>query len=67
MAIAPAPSDIVKARILPMGAGKVFTGELVQSGKTPEEKFPTHPKGAVVDLPRAIAETQEALGRVEIQ
>jgi len=61
------PEGQVMARVLPMGHQKIFTGVTDPLGHTPEQKFPTHPKGAVIALPRAVAEAQEAHGRVEIQ
>ncbi len=61
------PAGQVRVRVLSLGHQKIFTGVTDPLGHTPEEKFPTHPKGAVIALPRAVAEAQEALGRVEIQ
>lgn len=61
------PEGHVAARVLPLGDRKIFTGETNPLGLTAEEKFPTHAKGEVIALPLAVAEAQEALGRVEIQ
>jgi hypothetical protein len=61
------PEGQVLVRVLPLGDRKLFTGETNPLGLTVEDKFPTHEKGAVIGLPRAVAEAQEALGRVEIQ
>lgn len=61
------PDGHVMARVLPLGAGKIFTGETRIYGMTPEEKFPTHAKGDTLVLPRGVAEIQEAKGLLEIQ
>ncbi len=61
------PAGQVMVRVLPLGHLKIFTGATDPLGHTPEQKFPTHPRGALIALPRAVAEAQEAHGRVEIQ
>lgn len=58
---ASAQDAAVKARVLPKGAGLVFTGELE------EGVFTTHPKGAVLTLERETALALEERGLVEIQ
>ena len=54
----------VRARVLPLGDGKIYTGDLNQF--SPDDRFPTHKRGDVLEIPLDIATAQEQAGRVEI-
>lgn len=59
------PDGCVMVRVLPMGDGKIFTGDMVPNSLT--DRFPTYKRGDVFPLDEAVAQAQEAAGRVEIQ
>jgi hypothetical protein len=56
------PAGHVSARILPLGDGKVFTGEFDPL----TQQFTRHAKGAVIALPAAIARALELRGFAEV-
>ena len=53
---------VLKCRVLPKGAGKLYTGEHDPQTNT----FPTYEKGDVIELHPSIAQEQEDNGYVEI-
>jgi hypothetical protein len=65
-----APEAVQQAttvRVLPQGAGRIFTGATDDAAAEPEARFPTYARGDMFTAERAIAEVLEARGLVEIQ
>jgi hypothetical protein len=57
-----AEAETVRFRVLPQGAGRIFTGEFDAA----KNRFKTHGKGALVLAPRGVAEALQARGLAEI-
>jgi len=57
----------VSVRVLPQGAGRVYTGERNDAAADAVDRVPTYGRGDVFSVERAIAEALEARGLVEIQ
>lgn len=58
------PEGHVRARVLPLGHDKIYTGEM--SPFSLDNKFPRHKKGDIIVLQRDIAEAHEKTGKMEI-
>lgn len=59
--------EAVSVRVLPQGAGRIFTGETDDTAAEAEGRFPTYGRGAVFAAAPDIARALEARGLVEIQ
>jgi hypothetical protein len=57
----------VNVRVLPQGAGRIFTGESEAAAGDPERRFPIYGRGEVFAVAQAIALELEGRGLVEIQ
>jgi len=58
-------AEAVNVRVLPQGAGRIFTGETEPAAAA--GRFPTYARGAVFAVAPAIALELEGRGLVEIQ
>jgi len=58
---------MANVRVLPQGAGRIFTGEGEPGAAEAERRFATYPRGAVFTVETAIALELEGRGLVEIQ
>lgn len=60
------PEGHVKVRILKLGDKRIATGELVEFGHTPEERFPCYQRNEHAYLPVEYANAYEDKGWVEL-